>query len=201
MKLFILFILFTTSVFGLSINDSLLKIHATLLPKIYLMDYDYEKKIIDNTIKIVVMYETIHYEKALSLKEKIDTKYSNGIKSYKLEVKLTPYKKCCLHDANIYYLFPSDTKNVAKVLNKAEKTKSITFSYLKDDLKLGVMISLEIGNKVKPLLNLSAIKNNNISFRPVLLNISNIFRGTFNNINIRNIKSLLFLNKLRVELV
>lgn len=139
------------------------------------MDYQYKEKIKNDSITIAIVYEKVNFNDAKLLKEKIYQKYKNGIKSYSLDIVLTQYNKAISADVNIYYLFPSNTKNIKRAVKQAQKTESITFSYLKDDLKNGVMLSLEIGQKVKPLLNLKATKLHNISFRPVLLNISNIY--------------------------
>lgn len=187
MRYFLILFTLTYSLFGVTINDSLLKIHATLVPKIYLMDYKYKEKIDNNSIVIALVYKDSDYKNALSLKNKIKLKYGGGIKSYKIEVKLIPYSKIDRSDANIYYLFPSTSENIKKVIQKANENQALTFSYLNNDLRYGVMASLKMGNKVKPLLNLDAIKLHNISFRPILLNISSIFSQTSNNA-IENLK-------------
>ena len=181
MKIFIIFIIFTTSLFSVTINDSLLKIHATLVPKLYLMDHAYKEKITNNSITIALLYNQTNYKNALTLKNSIDSKYANGIQSYKIKTQIVPYSKMDKTKANIYYLFPTNRVNIKKVIQKAKSTQSLTFSYLKDDLKYGVMISLNVGNRVKPILNLNAIKLYNISFRPMLLNISSIYSDKITN--------------------
>jgi len=145
------------------------------------MDYQYKEKIDNNSIVIAIIYKNLDYKNALSLKNKIDSKYSDGMKSYKIVVKLTPYNKVENTNANIYYLFPSTHENIKKVIQKANENQAITFSYLNNDLRYGVMVSLKIGNKVKPILNLNAVKLHNISFRPILLNISSIYSKTISN--------------------
>jgi len=80
----IFFILFlVTTSFAFTINDSLLKIHATLLPKVYLMDYNFKNKIQNKTIVIAILYSNKTYKSAKSLKEKIASSYPNGINKYK----------------------------------------------------------------------------------------------------------------------
>jgi len=187
-KFLILIFLFTSSIFAVTIKDSLLKIHATLVPKLYLMDHSYKKKIKDDSIKIVITYNNSNYKSALSLKNKIESKYDNGLADYKVTVKLSLYSELTNNDANIYYIFPSSSKNIKNVVKKANENKALTFSYLEDDLKYGVMISLVIGVKVKPILNLNAIKLHNISFRPILLNISNIYREKYIGLNLTKAK-------------
>jgi len=167
--------------FAFSINDSLLKIHAVLLPKIYLMDYNFKNKIKDNTITIAILYDANSYRNAVSLDEKIKDRYKNKIQDYNVKTVLLPYNKVSTFNANLYYLFPSNIKNIKRTVKKAKEVKALTFSYLNNDLKDGIVLSLEIGKKVKPIINLNAAKSADITFRPVLLKISNIYTSKDNN--------------------
>ena len=175
MKALFLFLLITSSIFAFSINDSLLSVHATLVPKISLMDYQFKEKIKENTITIAIMYKNSEYKDAKSLKKKIDSRYKDGIKSFKVKSIIVSYSDISKTDANVYYLFPSDEKNIKASVKQAGKNHALTFSYLKEDLKYGVMISLNVSKKIKPVLNLSAIKLHKITFRPVLIDISTIY--------------------------
>ncbi len=175
MKYIFILLLFSTTVFGLTINESLLKMHAILVPKIYLMDYAFKQKLHNNSIVIALLYNKQSYKSAVSLRNKINAKYKNGIKDYVVKVELVPYNNIAQTNANIYYIFPTSNRNIKKVVNKANSNQALTFAYLEDDLRYGVMLSLNVGSKVKPIINLNAAKLNNITFRPVLLDISKIY--------------------------
>jgi len=175
MKAFILLLTLVSSIFAFSINESLLKVHATLLPKIYLMDYKFKDKIKDNTISIAILYHENEYRDAKKLKGLIQNRYRDGIKSYTVSPKLVNYKNIQTAEANIYYLFPTRSKEIREVVKKAATSDALTFSYQRDDLKHGVMISLNVSKKIKPLLNLEAIRTHKIALRPVLINISTIY--------------------------
>jgi len=177
--LFILLISFY-SAFAMPINDSLLKIHAVLMPKIYLMDSNFKEKLQNNSIEIAILYEPKNYKDALSLKEKIDARYQHKIQSYNITTTLVSYADINSINANIYYLFPTDKSAIKSVIEKAKEVKAITFSYAKKDLKEGVMLSLEVDTKVKPIINLGAAKISDITFRPVLLKISRIYTTSYN---------------------
>lgn len=71
-QLFFLFFL-SYSLFGLNINESLLSVHATLVPKIPLMDYKFLEKLHNNSISIVIFYDSYDYRNA-KLLEKKDTR-------------------------------------------------------------------------------------------------------------------------------
>ena len=171
---FLILFLVSTS-FALSINDSLLKIHATLLPKVYLMDYNFKNKIQNKTIVIAILYSNTTYQSAKSLKEKIEARYPNGINKYKIVSKLVSYKKLATTQANIFYMLPASHELIEKSVKYAQKELALTFAYDKKDLNYGVMISLNISKKIKPILNLKALKINEIEMRPMLINISLIF--------------------------
>lgn len=141
------------------------------------MDYKLEQKLNNNTIYIIIYYSNSSYKGAKLLKKKIDLKYKNGLKKFTVKTKLLSYSNKKITKANIYYLFPSSNKNIKTVLKNALTVGAITFSYSKSMLALGSMISINIGAKVKPIINLDAIKTNNISLRPVLLNISDIYKS------------------------
>lgn len=181
MKYILLIFLLVQSAFSLSINESLLKIHAVLVPKIYLMDYNFKEKLKDNSITIAILYDSSSYRSAVLLKDKIETKYHQKIESYKIKTVLLPYSKATKSYANLYYLFPTTTENIKTVISQAQQLKALTFSYSKSDLKDGIMLSLEVGKKVRPIINLRAVKSNDITLRPVLLKISNMYTESYNS--------------------
>jgi len=201
MKLLFTLILVYTSTFALTINDSLLKIHATLLPKIYLMDYKYSNKFIDNSIVIAIAYNKREYKNALSLKNKIDTKYHHNIKNHNIKTKIVLYKNIKRTKANIYYLLPAKKRDILNTIETARKNDALTFSYLKDDLKYGVMLSVVIGEKVQPIINIDAIKMEHINLRPILLKISTIYKQSSDrlllNYNPSTTPSLITLDKIK----
>ena len=192
MKIIITFLLLISVIFASSINDSLIKVHATLLPKLYLMDYDFKSKLIDNTIKITLVYKLNDYKSAQSLKNKILSRYATGIKSYKIAVELLRYQDLKNQKSNIFYLFPASNEEIKHAVTTAKKNHVLTFSYLKNDLKNDVMISLSIGKNVKPILNLNVIKTNNINLRPILIDISTIFikNTLFNKLIFNRVKNI-----------
>lgn len=175
MKAILFFISLFSSLCAFNLNEPLLKMHATLIPKIYLMDYNFAQKSINKTITIAIVYESDEYKSAKLLQELILKKYKDGIKSYRVKTELVKYDEVNTAKANLFYLFPSSKKRIISVVKRAKEEHALTFSYEKKDLKYGVMISLNVAKRVKPLLNLQAIKQNNISLRPVLIDISSIY--------------------------
>ncbi len=177
MRAFFVFMFFAVSLFGGNINEALLKVQATLLPKIYLMDYDFQRKLVGNTITIAIVYKKSDYQNAKKLQTFIKDRYKSGLNSYQIKTTLVNYKDIESAKANIYYLFPNKKEKIRQAVQQAARNHALTFSYRKEDLKHGVMISLSIGKKIKPILNLEAVRMYHISLRPVLINISHIYRN------------------------
>lgn len=176
MKKLLVLLLLYSHLFSFSIDESVLNIHATLLPKLALMDLKYQEKLKDGSLNIVIFYSKRNLISAKYLRRDILTSYPNGIKKSPIKVRLCPYRHVQTIKANIYYLMPATKEKMKKVLLLAQKNKILTFSYSKDDLAHGSILALNIGKKVKPIINLKALKESNISIRDVLLKISTVYK-------------------------
>lgn len=168
---FVIFLLHSIA-FSSVINESLLKIHATLLPKLSFMDNEFMQKVHNNEISILIYHNKNDYNAALSLKREIEKKYKNGIKNYSIGCNLSEYGHNKAPSATILYLFPSTQEKMQAITSYARQHKQLTFAYSKDDLAYGVLFSLSIGAEVKPVVNLDVMKESNISLRPTLLKIA-----------------------------
>jgi hypothetical protein len=177
MKSLLIFILFTVALIASEINPSLLQIHATLFPKTILMDYNFKKKLYNQNIVLALIYDEHNRASAKLLKKKIETKYHDSIHNYPLKIVLSSYDETLSSNlkATSYYLFPSEEKNIISLINLAAQNHSITFAYHNKDLQYGAMISTEIAMRVKPIINIDALKRETISLRPILLKISKIY--------------------------
>jgi hypothetical protein len=141
------------------------------------MDYQFQKKLVNETVDIAIVYKEIDYQNANKLKQMIEVRYRDGIRHYQVHPFLVQYKNIKKSRANVYYIFPATKKEILSVIKEADIYSSLTFSYAKEDLKYGVMISLNISKKIRPLLNLESIKKHHIAIRPVLIDISTIYQA------------------------
>ena len=176
MRLLLILLMSYLSIYAYNVNNSILKIHASIMPKIFLLAHGFENDIHNNTILISIAHNQTNKKSAIYLKNEIKSKYKK-LNSYDIEVKTINYKDInrCNKTTNILYLLPTNNEDLKQAVNIAKKCHALTFSYAIDDLENNAMVSVNIGKKVKPILNLSAIKESNLSFRPVLLSISEIY--------------------------
>jgi len=158
-------------------DNDILKVHATILPKIIFMDYNFKKKIYKNKILIALVCDKNHYNEAIKFRELIYKKYTNEINGYKLQIDIinaSDIKEN--HDKkSIYYLFPTITSEIIQIINTLKNSNAIVFSFDKKDLQYGSNISLNIGKKIRPILNMASLKKKNISLASSLINISEIY--------------------------
>jgi hypothetical protein len=166
-----------------------------MLPKIFLMDYAHEQKCERGVLTINLLHEKSHFNNARSLQKMINSKYQNKIGSYTIEVNLIAYEDMQNSSGNIFYMFPSSEKNIKDAIFVAKRNSAITFAYLEDNLRYGAMISINVGVQVKPILNLEAIRANEITFRPLLLDISLIFSSInrHNNTLIKDLSDMILI--------
>jgi len=178
MKVIISILLLVSFLFSKTLNNSLLDIHATIMPKVLLLEHGVEKKIKDNKINITIAYEDNNYKDMKFLKTSIESKYPKGISGYEIVIDLINYNNFqkCKKNTNILYIFPSSEQNVIYLINAYKECDAITFASIKKYLKFDAMISIDVGKKVKPIVNLNAVKNSGISFKPVLLSISKVYQ-------------------------
>lgn len=149
------------------------------------MDYNFKKKLYNNKLVLALIYEEHDKASALLLKKKIEAKYQHNIYDISLKIILSSYKKSIKTGlkASSYYLFPSSKKHIKSLVTLATQNSSMTFTYRNEDLQYGAMISTEISTRVKPVINIDALKRDAISLRPILLKISEIYYQG-NSINI-----------------
>jgi hypothetical protein len=157
-------------------QDALLKIHATLLPKTVLMDYQFEQKLVNNAIVVGILCEKRGRFSAERLAKYILVKYKNGIKDYPVKVKIFYYDNLSgpAMAATIYYFMPAPANCISTALELLQDERLI-FSSDPADLRLGTVISIMVQQRVKPVINIDALRKRNISLRPVIMKISKMY--------------------------
>ncbi len=160
------------------LNDDLLRIHANIVPKTVLMDYDFRDKLVDGhiTVTVLCMRNDLYY--ARNLKKYIERKYAAGLEDMGVRVNIKTYRDFSGKPqprSTIFYLLPAPAPTVRAALRHLEHSHVIIFSYDPNELRNGAHISLLIGYRVKPVLNLSALKNSDITLRPAIIRISELY--------------------------
>lgn len=158
-------------------SQTVFRMHANILPRVVLMDYNFKKKLIDNKIVITVVYETEDYYAALQLKQFIEDKFRHGINHIPVEIELLEASSLSEKNrATIFYLLQLDKTHLKKLVHIANTHDAVTFSYDKRDLHQGINLSTILTKTIKIIINIESLKENNITFRPVMISSSEVFR-------------------------
>lgn len=176
LKLFLIFLLFANStVLHASVYDEdVLEIFAKILPRFVLMRE--QKKDLQNNINICILHDQVDTQNALSLIDKISKNYPEGLKTYSLQLYHTDFSsinRC--ENSQLIFLFNSNKNNIQKTLEYAKTRQALTVSYDDKLLQQGVEISLFLGRKIIPYINIQTLKQNGIKLNNLLLRISKIY--------------------------
>ncbi len=159
------------------LRQDLLRIHASIMPKTVFMDYDFKKRLVNGKIAVCILSKQNDIPQARELARYINKLYSNGINGFKITTNVVSYQKFIKSScpgATIFYILPAGRHIMEQVINKIGKS-GIIFTYSPRYLKYGAHVSLKIKYRVKPVINLEALKKSGISLRPALLRISDLY--------------------------
>ncbi|MBU0632167.1 DUF4154 domain-containing protein [bacterium] len=178
-KLFsIIYLLFgLTSLNAADYDDDVLEIFSRLLPRFVLMSN--QKLKIENQIDICVLHEDVDGMALINLLDKINNNYPNGLKNYKIKFSHNDFTNLDLcKDSELVFLFNASEKHVADTISYAKKEKIMTVSYDAKLLAKGVGLSLFLGRKIVPYINVKALQDNGILLDSLLFRISKIYTQT-----------------------
>ncbi|MDD2356291.1 MAG: YfiR/HmsC family protein [Thiovulaceae bacterium] len=171
------FLFNTTMVSATDYDEDVLEIFSKLLPRFVIMS-DQKLKVKDQ-INICVVHEDIEKGTASSLIEKTIHNYPQGIKNYNIKLIQTDFTNLSMcKNSELFFLFNSSEKNIIETLLFAKKQKILTVSYDASLLENGIEVSLFLGRKILPYINVNALKRNGIIVDPILLRISKIYMQT-----------------------
>lgn len=180
MKKFFLVLLMIGSLGAANYSNALLEMYANIIPKIILMDYGFQERLSDSSeVVITVLYDENNRQEAQKVTELIETKYRRGIKGIPVRVKPRSYAEYLRHPnkATVVFLFDVDNAMLERAIRTARRENALLVAMNNAYLEKGVHVSLEIGKQVRPYLNLPALKQDNITFRPALMRIAKLFNG------------------------
>lgn len=172
---FLLFLCLLSNLSSLNAyDDDILNIYSKMLPRFVLMSSLKEK--VSDEIKICILHDAVDDRDAKLLLNKLNSNYPNGISDYKIKLLRSSYNriKVC-KNAQSVFLFNSSKRNIKKALLYLNAQGILSISYNSQLLDNGAEISLFIGRKVQPYINVHEILKNNIKLDNILLRVSKIY--------------------------
>lgn len=154
-------------------DDDILNIYAKIMPRFVLMSS--KKKNLKKSINICLVSDTVDELSENILIQKLQNNYPNGIKKYKIQLIKTNYSniKLCMN-SELAFLFNTHDEQINTFVKFSNRYKILTIAYDNKMLKNGVDISLFLGRKIVPFLNMKSISKKNIKLDNMLLRISKL---------------------------
>jgi hypothetical protein len=177
-RLFALVLTLATLASAQSYNEHILKIEANIIPRIILMDYKFEEKMVEGSLAIIIVHTPTDLAAAQKIQKLLEEKYPEGIKNFPLTIRLVPYKQMLesAPKATLYYLMNNDAESIKAVIGRSRKNNILTFSHDAINLRYGAHVSLRIDKKIVPYINPASLRQSDISLRPALLSISELYQ-------------------------
>lgn len=174
MRYLILLISLFLSALAEPYNNGMLNMHAKVFPKMLLSDTKIDDKLVNGSIKIIILYTEEDLIIANKLKTQIIHLYPL-LKEYPLHVVLKEYQQFDpAENATAYYELFGDKKSIQNINKWGQKNSRITFSYQSDYLDYGTLMSLYISDKVSPYINTEVLKQSNIILDNIIYKIAKI---------------------------
>ncbi len=163
-KLLLIAFILTTSLFGYSYNELLIKAQSSIFPKILLLDKKLDEKLVDGKIVYTIVCEDNDVHTAETLRDTMNKRYKNRLGDYAFEIKVIPFSKLTDQTrATALYALNTD-EHMDKIRRIAEKSGCMTFAYDIANLKHGLLLSLMMEKTTVLYLNKNGLRNHNVDF-------------------------------------
>ncbi len=173
----ILLLLFViTGVQAYIYNDSLLLIYGKIVPRIMLLDHTRSDGA--ERMKLCILYDGADRMVAQKLR-KLILENLPGSQGGTFEVSAVSYdekpeRRCA--EATALMLLDAPKKKISKAIEFAKRHRLLTFSYSNTLLDEGSAISLAVGKRIHPIVNIAAVKRAGLKLDPMLFQISKIYK-------------------------
>lgn len=155
-------------------DEDILNIYSKMLPRFIVMSSQKEK--IHDDMKICILYNKLDVRIAHSLSSKIHTNYPQGLLNHPIKIVHSNYANLTsCQNTHLAFLLNSDNKSIKQALLFLQQNQILSMSYDVTLLEQGVDISLFLGRKVVPYLNMETIGNKKILLDNLLLRVSKIY--------------------------
>ena len=155
-------------------NEDILNIYSKMIPRFIMMSNQKDK--VDNDIEICILHDEIDTRVADLLSDNIKNNYPNGLINHPIKLIQNDYNhfKSC-KGAQLMFMFNSDDEHIQNALLFSKEHSILTMTYDLFFLEQGADISLFIGRKVTPYLNMQSIVDKKIILNNILLRVSKIY--------------------------
>ncbi len=170
-KLLFILSLLTSTLFGYSYNDLVVKAQSSIFPKILLLDKKLDEKLVNGTIVYTIVCEESDYHLAEALRDAMNTKYQNRLNGYTFTVNVLRFSELGpkVRTTAIYLL--NSEAGIEKATRLAKDLGFMTFAYDIANLQHGVLLSLMVEKSTVLYLSKGSLQSHNVDFADALYRI------------------------------
>lgn len=167
-------LLFANLVYAEDKEKSLLSIQAKLYPRIVLFDKSFKKRLNDGVIDFVIIANKDN-KSAKKFKKMIEKNYPHDINKIPINIRIHTGKELFKDSIPTAIYFYDDSLISKELVKLACKYKIPSFGYSTESFKSDALITIEVLDKVKPLINKKVLKNCSIPFLASFLKLARIY--------------------------
>ena len=163
-----------SSLHAASYDEDIIKIYSKMTPRFIIMSSLKDK--IDTNIEICILRDNLDLRVAASLSEQMNSYYPNGLLQHPITLIESDYDNLELcKNAQLLFMFNSQIKNIKKAIDFSKENAILTIAYDISSLDEGADISLFIGRKVMPYINMASVISKKILLDNILIRVSKIY--------------------------
>ncbi len=175
-KVLLLHFLLSSLLYGYVYDKLLLTTHAVILPKLMMLDKQFDDKVRNGTVVFTIVYEKPDRETATWFASVIQNHYNKRIGNYPLRIETVSYENIDhAVESTAYYAFNSP-KNFSRLYNVATSKQQIIFAYDLANLTStqGALITIMNEKTTKIYLNKPMLSSYQVKFIPMFYQIAEL---------------------------
>lgn len=166
-------LLLPTISYAFTFDKDVLNTYTKLSPRFLLMSS--LKSSIKNSIDICLVYDEMDEKVADDFVIRTKENYPNGIKNYPVKIHKVSKDLNSCSSSQLLFLLSANLKFLQETIEYSKKNKIIVISYDSTLLEKDADISLFLGRRIVPYLNMKSMIDKDIQLDNLLLRISKIY--------------------------
>lgn len=155
------------------IENEIIGIESKLFGKILFLDYDYKDKLVDGKVLFYIVYDSKKSKKiAKEFAKNLKGKRVLGVEFDAKLVSINRIKK----GIPTAYIAILNMKNMSIAKKRAIAVGRLLFVMDRDAMK-HAMVSVYLGSKIVPIINIKLIKSSGIELRPIIFKVAKVYEN------------------------
>jgi len=172
-RLLLILLLFPFLLFA-QIESEIIRIESKLFSKVLFLDYDYKDKLVNGKALFYVVYDS----KNSKMIAKEFAKNLNGKRVLGVEFKteLISINRVKNGVPTAYIAISKNVKNMTIIKRRAVEVSRLLFVMDNEAIK-NAMVSIYLGSKIVPIINIELIKSSGIELRPIIFKVGKVYNN------------------------